>query len=313
MTELNLTNPVEHYRRHSVVTDPGPHAALLRSLPHDVGELIDIIGGLFAHYQRDVLEKGLPLESHRKPEVDARFARCILDHLLRHDARPLAEMRVFENRYIGTCRDAGILLCTILREHGIAARVRYAFAPLMWQPHRPLSDHILVEYWSDADQTWRYADARLNRQLCDTHGITVDRMNVPESEFITAAQAWLASQRQRKAAFDLSGFAFDAAHGVWKARNIFMYDLASLAGWEPLLWDAWGYMMHTRPYVRPRGWFQFRYLNQLAKLDPRDPREWRLLIETYRKRGQVRVTDNIRSFSSVNGHQVVQLATPRAA
>jgi hypothetical protein len=302
------SDPIAHYRQHSVVTDPGPYAELLRELPRDVGQLIEIVGGMFIHFKRDVVEKGLPLEQHRRSEVDARFVRRILEHTLALDPRPLDQPRPFGRRYLGTCRDAGVLLCSILRTLGIPARVRYYFAPLLWQRHRPLTDHILVEYWQESEQRWRYADSRLYKAVRDQHEFGLDPTDIPDELLITSAQAWLSSQKRRRVAFDISGYAFDPAHGLWKARNIFMYDLASLTGWEPLLWDAWGYMLHTRPYVRPKGWFQFRNLNELARLDPRDPEEWRELMRLCRMRWNVRVPGSIRAFSSINGHRVVPTA-----
>jgi hypothetical protein len=300
-------DPLVYYRRHTPVTDPGDYLPAVQRLPRDVGSLIEIIGGLFLHYQRDVQEKGVPIEPHRRPEIDARFVSRILGHVLGLEGSPLDQPRPFERRYLGTCRDAAVLLCSMLRSHDTPARLRFGFASLMYQSHRPLTDHVLVEYWSHADQQWRYADSRMYESVRAKHGIPLSPVDIPSEAFVPAAQAWLRGQEKQRTAFDLSGYAFDANHGLWKARNLLMYDLASLYGCEPLLWDAWGYMMHARPYLRPKGWFQYRELNQLARLDTRDPVEWRRLMELYDRRAHVRVPETIRAFSGINGDQVVHL------
>ncbi len=43
----------------------------------------------------------------------------------------------------------------------------------------------------------------------------------------------------------------DDGYGLWKVRNLMIYDLTSLCGFEPLLWDAWGVMLLQPPGVPP--------------------------------------------------------------
>jgi transglutaminase-like putative cysteine protease len=120
-----LDDMLATYRRHTPVSDPGPHAAALRRLPRDVGALVDIIGGLFAHYEFDTADAGWQPTPERLAEVDLRTTHRILDRVFALDPAPLHEARPITSRFLGVCRDASLLLCSILREQGVPARLRY--------------------------------------------------------------------------------------------------------------------------------------------------------------------------------------------
>lgn len=303
-----------YYQQHGAITEPGPYIGYLRPLPSDVAQLVEIVGGIFAHYQRDLQDAGWHLPDERRLEVDYRDIRRILGRIVELDSRPLAIPRPLPARFMGTCRDAAVLLCTMLRTQGIPARVRYGFNHFLMRKDKPLADHVLVEYWSAAEGRWKYCDSRLYRSLREKHHIQgVDPVDIPADDFVTGGQAWLMARRDARAAFRLSGFKFDATYGFWRARNLFMYDLASLGRCEPLMWDAWGYMLHTRPEVRPRGFFQYRRLDRLARLDPRQPQDWQELLETCRRHRQLRVPGEVKACSPVNGDHLVSLPSQEAA
>lgn len=302
------------YRRHTPISDPGPHADALRRLPRDVGTLVDIIGGLFAHYEFDTADAGWQPTPERLSEVDLRTTHRILDRVLALDPAPLHHARPLTSRYLGVCRDASLLLCSILREHGIPARLRYGVSNHLYIPVRPMHDHVVVEYWSAGDNRWRYADGRMYRTVREAHGLPERfRDNVPHSVFLTGPRAWRRSQESERAAFRLSGLMLDADAGRWQARNLFLYDLTSLAGWEPLMWDAWGYIRRARPRTRPHGPLQYHKLKRLGELDDRDPEQWRELLRRYRATRLVRLPARVLSCSPVRSPQVVPVtATPAA-
>jgi hypothetical protein len=303
------------YRQHSAVTHPGEFLSQVRELPRDVGQLIDIVGGIFAHFEHDFGADEFRLPPERRPEVDFRFARSMFERILELDPSPLINPRALPNRVMGTCRDASMLLCSMLRSQDIPARLRYGFAPYPPKAGMPLTDHVLVEYWSAADQRWKWADGRLYRHAIERNDIRdLDRTDLPASYFVPAARAWSAAQHDQRFASRLSGLRFNPIYGLWRARNLFMYDLAALAKSEPLLWDAWGYMLRTPAQTRPRGFFQFWRLNQLAGLDARQPRDCQRLLRAYRANRNLRVPDRVKVCSHVNGDHVAILgrSTPRA-
>jgi hypothetical protein len=297
---------LDHYRRQSPITAPGRHEPALQGLPRDVAELVEVIGGVFAHYEFDLPGTGFTMPPERRFEVDLRHAHLILDRILAMGAGSLERSRSLDARYLGVCRDAGVLLTSILRAQGIPARLRYGLTRHLFDPRRPFHDHVLVEYWSDADARWKLAEPRAYRSVRDAHGIPDHyRADVPEREFLSGRDAWLAVQHSDAVAFRFSGYQMDADAGRWLARNLFLYDMASLAGWEPLMWDAWGYILRRRERDRPRGIRQHRTLNQLAALDPRDPAQWAQLLAHWRRRRAIRVPARVLCCSPLNGRRLV--------
>lgn len=310
--DTGLAGMLAHYTRHTVVTDPGPHADALRALPTDVATLVDLIGGVFAHYEFDLPGTGFRPAPDRLADVDARTVPAILDRIFARDPRPLTEPRPLDRRYLGVCRDASLLLTAILRAQGVPARLRYGSVHYLYLPQRPMHDHVWVEYWDAAQGRWRYGDGRMYGSVRRAHGLP-DRLrdDVPPELFRTGGAAWLHSQESDAAAFRLSGFMLNADAGRWQARNLFLYDLASLAGWEPLMWDAWGYIRRAKPRTRPRGPLQYRKLNRLAALDPQDPGQWRELLRVYRSQRLVRVPARVLCCSPVGDRHTVSAPAAR--
>jgi Transglutaminase-like superfamily len=305
-----LEQMLARYRRHTPVTDPGPHAEALRRLPRDVAALVEIIGGLFAHYEFDTADAGWRPAPDRLAEIDLRTTRPILDRVLALDPAPLPHPRPITRRFLGVCRDASLLLCSILREQGVPARLRYGISHHLYVPVRPMHDHVVVEYWSPGEG-WRYADGRMYQAVRDAHRLPGRyRDDVPGELFLTGARAWRRSRESDRPALRLSGLMLDPDAGRWQARNLFLYDLASLAGWEPMMWDAWGYIRRARPRARPAGPLQHRKLARLAGFDDRDPEQWRDLLRRYRATRLVRAPARVLCCSPVNGRRVVRV--PRA-
>jgi hypothetical protein len=294
------------YRRHTPLTDPGRHAAAFADLPDEVGDLVEVIGGVFAHYEFDLGGTGFEPGPARLTDVDLRTVPAILDRIHALDPRPLGRPRPVERKVLGVCRDASLLLCSVLRTRGVPARLRYGVAHHLFFPGRPMHDHVVVEYWDAAERRWKYADGRMYASVRAQHHLP-DRFrdDIPTDMFLTGGQAWLRAQDSERAAFRLSGYLMDADAGRWQARNMFLYDLASLFGWEPLMWDAWGYIRRSRPRARPRGPVQFWKLNRLAALDPLDPAQWHRLRRGYRRMRLVRLPASVLSCSPVNGRRTV--------
>lgn len=301
-----MRDMLDVYRRHSPVTDPGPHADVLRDLPRDIPTLVEMIGGVFAHYETDIEESDFVPSAQRLTDVDARSVLAMLDRIFALDPAPLTIARPISRRYLGVCRDACLLLLAILRTHGVPARLRYGTANHLYVPGRPMHDHVVVEYWSAEQSCWKYGDARMYeavRTRCNLPDRYRD--DVPAEVFLTGAQAWRRSQESDRAALRMSGLMFNADAGRWQARNLFMYDLASLYGWEPLMWDAWGYIKRATMRARPRGPLQHLKLNRLASFDDRDPAQWRQLMREYRLMRLVRLTGRVLECSPVNGRRRV--------
>ena len=112
-----------YYRSQSRITDPGRRADLYANLPSSVAELVTLVQGLVI--DKDLVALfGLDIgDVQRLGELDTRYLSEILALLLTKDPRPLDDRQEPSKRFIGSCRDYALLLCSLLRHAGIAARL----------------------------------------------------------------------------------------------------------------------------------------------------------------------------------------------
>jgi Transglutaminase-like superfamily len=73
------------------------------------------------------------------------------------DDRPLAVPRPVSSRLLGSCRDFALLVCGVLRHHGVPARVRCGFATYLG-PNR-YEDHWICEHWMQRQHRWSIVDS----------------------------------------------------------------------------------------------------------------------------------------------------------
>lgn len=300
------------YRRHSVVTHPGLWSGLLDGLPSDPASLIEVVAGLIIHHATDKDLLAAVDVASRRGEVDIRFVSAMLARIAAMNDGPLTEARPPEARLLATCRDTAVMLCALFRQAGVPARVRYGFTPFLYEPSQLLHDHAVVEYWDGG--AWRLADSRLSRGFVEHHGIRhVPAVDVPRHLVRTGGQAWRRVRRGEEQAKLYAGLRRSNDFGLWTVRNLFVYDLASLAGIEPLMWDAWGVMLLGAAGAAPFVPAQLEFLDEMAELDPLVPSECAALVRRFREAQGLYPDDEIVSFSPVNGQHRVSLAAHRGA
>jgi hypothetical protein len=225
---------VARYARHSRWSDPGAFASYLDALAGEAARLPEIVGGLMLH----------PLFAAGRPtgEASLRTASEILAATIGRDTRPLDEARAPDNRVIGTCRNYALLACSILRQHGVAARLRVGFADY-FAPGR-CEDHWVCEYNDGA--AWRLLDAELDAQVRERFAIGFDPADVPRDRFLAAGLAWQA-MRSGGIDPDRCGVSFLGIAGLWFAAGSLLRDLAALTMDEMMPWDVWGPGRNFRP------------------------------------------------------------------
>ena len=154
-------NGVERWIEHGAMSDPGDFASTLTRLPSDIDAINRTIQGLLIHsdwltaYGMD--ERAFSAESRQTLPVAKRLAA-----ILGRDARPLDVQRLPDQRAVGTCRDYALLLCSMLRSKGIAARVRCGFACHF---HDDWEDHWVCEYWDRSARIWRLSDPQMDELI----------------------------------------------------------------------------------------------------------------------------------------------------
>lgn len=234
--------PLSFYCAQSTMSDPGLYAYLFDTLPDDLSSLCHAIQGVYIHYYvaRDP-DSGVPQE--HIADVDLRYVDSILARIVALSDRPLTERRPHDKRFVGCCRDASLLLCSMLRHKGIPARIRVGFA-LYINTGTPgfYPDHVVTEYWNDGSNSWKLVDPEQNDWLIKHNRIDFDVQNIPHDKFLVAGAAWqlIESGKVEAANFGEPG---DLFRGVWAVRDRIFHDLAALNKVEPLLWDSWSPLM----------------------------------------------------------------------
>jgi len=149
---------LDFYRGYSVFTDPGEYAYLYENLPDSLPELSRLIKSQTIHpvaelpqYLEQMPEDRRNDESFKYPTV-----KSVLEGLIHYDSSGITEDRKPEDRLILGCRHNAILLASVLKYHGIPARVRTGHATYLIPGFH--ASHTLCEVWNENDGRWMLVD-----------------------------------------------------------------------------------------------------------------------------------------------------------
>jgi hypothetical protein len=252
---MQADKQLSFYSRQGIMSEPDSFGYLLDPLPSDATSLCKILHGVMA-IDLWVRTGTLQVPAERHQEFNLRSVRQKLQQMLALDNQPLAAARAFEKRLLGNCRDLSLLMCAILRHHGVPARVRSGFATF-FDPVRRF-DHWICEYWRPEAQRWvgvdmwmsqvqqeqERLDPALRAGLSALLDIGYDPLDVGAERFLTGAQAW---QRCRLQGEDPNLFgSYGDLQGLWFMRDNLLRDFLCLNGIEVLPWDCWGRMSGKR-------------------------------------------------------------------
>lgn len=260
--------PQRYYATHGPVTDPGIYAPLLHALPTDIPALCRVVQGLVLHYRLGNAY-GWSIPHDRVPSSDLRGVAAILAQMQHLDARPLDQPRPVEHRFIGHCRVSAVLLCAMLRTHGVPACTRAGFEAYHGRGYEAGTfDHWVCEYWHADEQRWVLVDPEIDEVQHALFKITVDPYDIPRDRFITAGQAW---HDCRAGVVAPTQFGLDPTDtGLDYVRSQVVRDLAALNKWEPSVSDRWGLSGRAATSLVDR---DMALLDQVATLTQRGPRD----------------------------------------
>jgi hypothetical protein len=230
MSELAIS---DYYASHSAMTDPGARATLIRDLPLDIPALCRILHGLLIH-EAWIERQGFDPAAFAGQSRATLPVSKRLGQLLAIDPRPLTVARPGEARALATCRDFALMLCAVLRHHGVPARVRCGFG--RYFTGHPYHDHWVCEHWAKAEQRWVLVDAELDEPHRNVLKFDFEPIDVPRTAFITGIEAW---QRCRTGAIDPEQLGHGTSTGLFFARVNLGRDLLALAKTETSSWDTW--------------------------------------------------------------------------
>jgi len=224
----------DYYASHGDVTAIGEHGAQFEALPPDVAGLCRIVQGLLIHDHSGLHLYGEPPASFHFASRETVPVSRRLDENLAVHGQPIAHARQPFERTVGTCRDFSLMLCAMLRQQGIAARVRCGFAKYFDPPF--YEDHWICEYWKVDDQRRAKADAQLD-ELHKAHlAIDFDTTDIPGDQFVYSWQAW---RRCQSNSADAALFGHGGYTGEWFVRVNLARDFLALCKREVSPWDTW--------------------------------------------------------------------------
>lgn len=237
-----MHDEVEHARRHTAYSDPGPWRERWEVLPADAGvrEIAAVVRNLLYHYRADGIE--VPLE--RRGDIDSRWVSRILALDAERHPEPLDAPRERAERVAGCCRDYTLLAVSALRQRGVPARSRVGFAGYLDPGYH--HDHVVLEFHDG--ERWVRADAEL-----DPAWFAFDTGDLPDpgvAGFAVGAEVWRALRAGEADERTFGVFPGSGFEGLPLAFDYVIRDIAHRHGDELLLWDVWGAMHTTRPVGR---------------------------------------------------------------
>lgn len=246
---MTVHNCLEYYSEHGVITSPGSHRHLLASFSTDISELCECI-------HRCMLIDLLPtmgvikVPKEHLNDNNIRVIQDKLEEIVRRDDSSILSLRSKEKLLLGNCRDLSLMMCSVLRNHKIPARLRSGFGTF-FVPQKYF-DHWVCEYWNKLEKRWikvdpwmsqiQYRKEMLPPELFDgLLKLNYNPYDVTNEYFITGGQAWINCREYGHNPDDYRTYE-DFLKGTWFVRDNMIRDLLCLYKIEPLPWDCWGIM-----------------------------------------------------------------------
>lgn len=232
------TEIVDYYSSQSKFTDPNEYIQLFKDLPKSVNELVKIVQGIVI--DKDLIELyGETFSDEQKNDTESRYVKKILQIITSRNDSRLTVKRTSKERFVGSCRDYAIVLCSMLRHIGMPSRVRCGFDHYFDIKSDFFDDHWVCEYWNAHENRWILVDANVDNVVKQKYNITVNILDVPRDRFIAAGKAW---QMCRSGETDPKNFGVSGIDisGLWFIRGSILKDLAAINKFEALPWEYWG-------------------------------------------------------------------------
>lgn len=306
-TQVGSVNPPSaasvrrFYATQGVWSDPGRYGRLFDNLPADMETLCRVVRNVVLHFRAGP-HVGFDIPLDRLAEIDTRHCELMLHRIVELSDGPIDRPRRPEERLIGCCRDASLLLCAMLRHKGTPARLRYGFAPYL-NDGGSNGDHAVVEYWNG--ERWLLADPEQAGPDVSFIGQSFSPVDIPVGAFIPAGLAW---RMVRKGDADASTFrATPHVFGLPLVRLAMLIDVAMQNKSETLLWDVWG--IGGLEHVSSAD--ELSFLDQAAAISTRADVEsaYSSVAELFMDE-RVRLPETVTSFSPARGAVSVKLGDP---
>jgi len=298
-----MENALDFYSRQSVFTEPKKYAYLFEGLPDSIPKLCQIIQGVVVHQDDTKKIYHFDIPKHRKLESNTRYVSKILKKIIDLEDDKLTVARKPKKRFIGVCRDFGIMLCSVLRYKNIPARLRCGFATYFkrgWYV-----DHWLCEYWEAEENRWVLVDTEINDEIRREYNIdpSFNSFDVKHNQFIFSGEAW---QLCRSGKADPKKFGVPSINlwGLWLVRGNLLRDLATLNKVELLPWDYTKFsdkQFEKMSELPPK---EVDLLDRLAEAVANVDDDWRKVRELYKSNPKLQVHKKVTSYTNLGPREV---------
>jgi len=235
---INNNSNLDFYKSQSRFTDPGKFAHLFDDIPTSINELVKVVQGIVI--DKDLIELyGETISDEQKNDTESRYVETILRIIVDRNKSPLLVERPPKERFVGSCRDYAIVLCSMLRHINIPARLRCGFDNYFNIKEDLFDDHWVCEYWNKEENRWVLVDANVDEVVKQKYDIEVDTLDLPRDRFIVGGQAWQMCRAGKVDPYKFGVSSIDIK-GLWFVRGSVVRDLASLNKFESLPWEYWG-------------------------------------------------------------------------
>lgn len=211
---------LEYYRTQTNRTDPGEYRYLYENLPASLDSISNLIRVQLIH-PYEALLMGIEVENYSQ---DASFpdVESMLKQLVKKDSTGLSYARKEEDRLIVASYHHAILLASILRDQGIAVRLRSGFSRYFEDNYRVRFNHTVCEVWNAEKMRWMLVVPEL------------DEIDLKKRKFDYSWEAWR-NIRDRK--MDPRRYTAPFADGLKAVINALVLDAALILQDEKLYWD----------------------------------------------------------------------------
>ena len=231
------------FDKHDEMTAFGTHSSKIDTLSEDISILMEVVRGIFVHcdYLKIYKLSESVLETCSRETLSCEKR---LDRIYLTCNNPIDIVRPPKYREVVTCRDYALMICGMLRQKSVPARVRCGFARY-FSPEK-FEDHWVCECWLAHEKRWARIDAQLDEQQRDHLNIDFDTRDLPDGLFVTANEAW---GLIRKGKFEPHIFGHGDTVGEWFAWINLARDYLSLQGQLVSRWDNWRNAINTHPVI----------------------------------------------------------------
>jgi hypothetical protein len=235
--KINLNAMVKYYLRHGVMTDPGKYEHFYEGLPDDIPGLVRVVQGVLIHVFH-AHRYGVELSEDRiQGDINIRRVEDMLVKISEMDSRPIIHGRDYDDRLVGNCRDYSVMMTSLLRYKGIAARARCGFGSYF--ELEKYVDHWVCEYWNPAEERFVRVDAQIDDAQRRGLEIEFDTLDMPPGTFLPGGRVM---QLCRTGIINPKDCGIMDMWGLWFVRDNVVRDMMALNKVELLPWDCNDFM-----------------------------------------------------------------------